>query len=113
PLSKGSGLITGSYDIPAAFLRSRAVFTNTMAHNAHRSSGPPEVTFAIERLMDMAADQLGIDRIRLRRKNLVRPKKMPYRNAVGMLYDSGTYEANMDLAMKIADWDGFKARKKD
>ena len=113
PLSKGSGLITGSYDIPAASLRSRAVFTNTMPTNAYRSSGRPEVTFAIERLMDKAADQLGIDRIKLRRKNLVKPKQMPYRNAVGMLYDSGTYEANMDLAMKIADWDGFKQRKKE
>ncbi len=113
PLSKGSGLITGSYDIPAATLRARAVFTNTMPTNAYRSSGRPEVTFAIERLMDMAADQLGMDRIRIRRKNLVRPKAMPYRNAVGMNYDSGTYEANMDLAMKIADWDGFKQRKRD
>ena len=113
PLSKGSGLITGSYDIPAATLRSRAVFTNTMPTNAYRSSGRPEVTFAIERMMDKAADQLGIDRIKLRRKNLVKPKKMPYRNAIGMLYDSGTYEANMDLAMTIADWDGFKARKKE
>ena len=113
PLSKGSGLITGGYDIPAATLRARAVFTNTMPTNAYRSSGRPEVTFAIERLMDMAADQLGIDRIRIRRKNLVKPKAMPYRNAVGMLYDSGTYEANMDLAMKIADWDGFKQRKRE
>ena len=84
-----------------------------MPTNAYRSSGRPEVTFAIERLMDMAADQLGIDRVRLRRKNLVRPKAMPYRNAVGMLYDSGTYEANMDLAMKIADVDGFKQRKRE
>jgi carbon-monoxide dehydrogenase large subunit len=113
PLSKGSGLITGSYDIPAATLRSRAVFTNTMPTNAYRSSGRPEVTFAIERLMDQAAIELGIDRIRLRRKNLVRPKAMPYRNAVGMRYDSGTYEANMDLARAIADWDGFKARKRE
>ena len=113
PLSKGSGLITGGYDVPAATLRSRAVFTNTMSTNAYRSSGRPEVTFAIERLMDKAADQLGIDRIKLRRKNLVKPKQMPYRNAVGMLYDSGTYEANMDLAMSIADWTGFKQRKRE
>jgi carbon-monoxide dehydrogenase large subunit len=112
PLSKGSGLITGSYHIPTASLRSRAVFTNTMPTNAYRSSGRPEVTFAIERLMDMAAERLGIDRIRLRRKNLVRPKAMPYRNAVGMTYDSGTYEANMDLAMEIANWQGFKERKR-
>ncbi len=113
PLSKGSGLITGSYDIPAATLRSRAVFTNTMPTNAYRSSGRPEVTFAIERLMDKAAFELGIDRIRLRRKNLIKPKKMPYRNAVGMLYDSGTYEANMDLAMQLAGWDSFKQRRRE
>ena len=113
PLSKGSGLITGSYDIPAATMRARAVFTNTMPTNAYRSSGRPEVTFAIERLIDMAAEQLGIDRVRLRRKNLVSPKKMPYRNAVGMTYDSGTYESNMDLAMRIADVEGFKRRRRE
>jgi aerobic carbon-monoxide dehydrogenase large subunit len=113
PLSKGSGLITGSYDIPAATLRARAVFTNTMPTNAYRSSGRPEVTFAIERLMDLAADRLGIDRVRIRRKNFVKPKAMPYRNATGMLYDSGTYEANLDLAIKIADAEGFKQRKRE
>ncbi len=113
PLSKGSGLITGSYNIPAATLRARAVFTNTMPTNAYRSSGRPEVTFAIERLIDHAARQLAIDRVSLRRRNLVRPSAMPYKNAVGMTYDSGTYEANMDLAMRIADWDGFKQRKRE
>jgi aerobic carbon-monoxide dehydrogenase large subunit len=113
PLSKGAGLITGSYAIPAATLRARAVFTNTMPTNAYRSSGRPEVTYAIERLIDRAALELGIDRIKLRRKNLVRPKEMPYRNAVGMTYDSGAYEANMDLARTIADWDGFKRRQRE
>ena len=113
PLSKGAGLITGSYDIPAASLRARAVFTNTMPTNAYRSSGRPEVTFAIERLLDHAADEMGIDRVRLRRKNLVPTKKMPYRNAVGMVYDSGTYESNMDLALRIADIEGFKQRKRE
>jgi carbon-monoxide dehydrogenase large subunit len=113
PLSKGAGLITGCYAIPAATLRARAVFTNTMPTNAYRSSGRPEVTYAIERLIDLAATELGIDRVRLRRKNLVRPKAMPYLNAVGMRYDSGTYEANMDLAMRIADWDGFRPRRRE
>src|SRR5258708_29185261 len=111
PLSKGSGLITGSYDIPAATLRSRAVFTTTAPTNPYRSSGRPEVNFALERLVDTAAKELGLDRIELRRKNLVRPEAMPYRNAVGMNYDSGTYEANMDTAMRIADWSGFEARR--
>jgi carbon-monoxide dehydrogenase large subunit len=113
PLSKGAGLITGNYNIPAATLRAVSVFTNTIPTQAYRSSGRPEVTFAIERLVDMAAAKLGIDRISLRRRNLVRPKAMPYRNAVGMTYDSGTYEDNMDLTMRIADWGGFNARKRE
>jgi len=113
PLSKGSGLITGSYDIPAAALRAVAVTTNTTPTQAYRSSGRPEVTFAIERLVDMAAAELGFDRIALRRMNLVRPAQMPYRNAVGMLYDSGRYEEAMDTAMAIADWGGFAARRRE
>ncbi len=113
PLSKGAGLITGNYVIPAAALRAVSVFTNTIPTQAYRSSGRPEVTFAIERLIDIAAAKLGIDRVSLRRRNLVRPKSMPYRNAVGMTYDSGTYEDNMDLAMRVADWDGFAARRRE
>ena len=113
PLSKGAGLITGNYAIPVASLRAMSVFTNTVPTQAYRSSGRPEITFALERLIDIAAAKLGIDRIVLRRRNLVRPNAMPYRNAVGMLYDSGRYEESMDLAMRIADWDGFPARKRE
>jgi carbon-monoxide dehydrogenase large subunit len=113
PLSKGAGLIVGSYLIPHAALRAMAVFTNTMPTNAYRSSGRPEVTFAIERLVDTAAQELGIDRIALRRKNLVRPDAMPYRNAVGMTYDSGRYRENMERAMEIADWKGFEQRRRE
>src|SRR4029077_15035830 len=113
PLSKGAGLITGSYDLPVESLRAVSVFTNTVPTQAYRSSGRPEITFALERLIDMAARKLGFDRIALRRRNLVRPKAMPYRNAVGMLYDSGRYEENMDLAMQLADWDGFKGRRRE
>ncbi len=113
PLGKGAGLIPGSYAIAAATLRAVAVFTNTMPTNAYRSSGRPEVTYAIERLVDAAAAELGIDRVKLRRKNLIRPEAMPYRNAVGMIYDSGRYEENMDWAMEIADWKGFPARRRE
>jgi carbon-monoxide dehydrogenase large subunit len=112
PLSKGAALITGSYHIPAATLRARAVFTNTMPTNAYRSSGRPEVTFAIERLIDIAAEQLGHDRIALRRANLIAPAALPYTNAVGATYDSGTYRANMDLAMRTADWAGAQRRRR-
>jgi carbon-monoxide dehydrogenase large subunit len=113
PLGKGAGLITGSYDIPAATLRARAVFTNTMPTNAYRSSGRPEVTYAIERLVDLAAVKLGMDRLELRRKNLVQPAAMPYTNAVGSTYDSGQYESNMDLATRLADVAGFETRRRE
>jgi carbon-monoxide dehydrogenase large subunit len=113
PLSKGAGLITGNYAIPVASLRAISVFTNTPPTQAYRSSGRPEITFAIERLIDIAAGTLGIDRVTLRRRNLVRPQAMPYRNAVGMLYDSGRYAENMDFAMQLADWEGFKARRRE
>ncbi len=111
PLGKGSALITGSYDIPAATLRARAVFTNTMPTQAYRSSGRPEVTYAIERLIEQAARECGFDALELRRRNLVRPDQMPYTNAVGACYDSGEYLANMDRALEMADWEGFEARR--
>jgi carbon-monoxide dehydrogenase large subunit len=111
PLSKGSGLITGSYDIPYATLRARAVFSNTMCTQAYRSSGRPEVTFAIERMCELAADQLGFDKLELRRMNLIPPSAMPYTNAVGSVYDSGEYEKNMDRALEISEWHTFDARK--
>src|SRR3984957_9272120 len=113
PLSKGAGLIPGPYDIAAASLRAMAVYTTTMPTNAYRSSGRPEVTYVIERLIDEAAAEVGCARIALRRKNLIKPKAMPYRNAVGMLYDSGRYAENMDWAMEIADWKGFDARRRE
>jgi carbon-monoxide dehydrogenase large subunit len=111
PLSKGSGLITGSYDIPYATLRSRAVYTNTMPTQAYRSSGRPEVCFVIEYLVDKAARTLGFDRVELRRRNLVKTSQMPYRNAVGSTYDSGEYEKNMDRLLQISDFEGAKIRK--
>lgn len=112
PLAKGAGLITGSYDIPAASLRARAAYSNTTPNNVMRSSGRPEVCFALERLIDTAARELGIDAIELRRKNLVRADAMPYTNAVGSTYDSGAYAANMDRILQLSDWAGFAARRR-
>jgi aerobic carbon-monoxide dehydrogenase large subunit len=111
PLAKGCGLVTGSYDIAAAHLHARAVFTNTVPTTTMRSSGRPEVNFALERLIDTAARELGIDRIELRRKNLIRPEQMPYTNPVGTIYDSGDYERAMNDALRIADWAGAPARR--
>ncbi|MBT6096489.1 MAG: xanthine dehydrogenase family protein molybdopterin-binding subunit [Rhodospirillaceae bacterium] len=113
PLGKGTALVTGPYHIPTASVRARAVFTNTMPTQAYRSSGRPEVTFALERLIDEAANRCGFDAVDLRRKNLIAASAMPYRNPIGALYDSGEYEKSMDIAMRMADWDGFAARQAD
>ncbi|MEX2450342.1 MAG: xanthine dehydrogenase family protein molybdopterin-binding subunit [Rhodospirillales bacterium] len=112
PLGKGTALITGSYHIPAACVRARAAYTNTMPTQAYRSSGRPEVTFAIERLVDTAAAELGFDPVELRRRNLISSRAMPYTNPIGAVYDSGEYARSMDMVMEIADWNGFEARKK-
>ena len=111
PIGKGSALITGNYRVPAATVRSRAVFTNTVPTQAYRSSGRPEVTFAIERLVELAAQQLGVDAVELRRRNLVEAAEMPYANPIGMNYDSGLYHDNMAIAMEAADWPGVAARR--
>jgi carbon-monoxide dehydrogenase large subunit len=111
PLGKGSALVSGPYDIPLARVRARAVFTNTTPTQAYRSSGRPEVTFALERLIDLAAHRTGIDRVELRRRNLIDPARMPYANPFGMVYDSGRYAESMALAMQLADWDGFAERR--
>jgi carbon-monoxide dehydrogenase large subunit len=113
PLSKGSGIITGSYHIPAAHLRSRATFSHTPPTNAYRSSGRPEIIMCVERMVETAARECGFDPIELRRRNLVREDEMPYRNAVGMVYDSGKYEKSLDMVMQLAGWDGLEERKRE
>ncbi|MCB2069360.1 MAG: molybdopterin-dependent oxidoreductase, partial [Ottowia sp.] len=88
----------------------RAVLTNQAPTGAYRGAGRPEAIFNIERLMDEAARQTGIDRIALRRRNFVRPEQMPYRNPMGQTYDVGRFEQVMDGALPLADWQGFEAR---
>lgn len=109
PLGKGAILVTGSYDIPAATVRARAVFSHTAPTQAYRSSGRPEVCFVIERLVDKAARELDFDPVALRRANLVR--SFPYRNALGAVYDSGDYGGALDRALLLSDEAGFPGRK--
>jgi aerobic carbon-monoxide dehydrogenase large subunit len=111
PLGKGIAIVTGAYDFPVATARARAVFTNTVPTQAYRSSGRPEVTHALERLIDIAADKLNIDPIALRRKNLISTESMPYQNPLGIIYDSGDYDANMTTALELAEWDDVPARR--
>ena len=111
PLAKGIAVLPSVYHIPAASLRGRAVLSNTSPTYPYRSAGRPEVMFVIERLIDLAARHHGFDRVELRRRNLVPAGAMPYRNPVGLLYDSGDYAATQDRAVALADWAGFEARR--
>ena len=111
PLRKGLGIMTGLYRIPAAHFRGRAVMSNTPPTAPYRSAGRPEAMYIIERIIDIAARQTGLDRVELRRRNLVAPAELPYRNAVGVVYDNGEYARVMDDALKLGDWAGFPARR--
>ena len=113
PLVKCTELLTSVYRVPAAHIRARAVLSNTPPTNPYRSAGRPEAMFAIERLVDLAARQLGQDRIALRRRNLIPPSAQPYANPLGMTYDSGDYKRAMERALALADWKGFAARRRE
>src|SRR5207248_6810222 len=91
PLNKGVEIMSSIYHMPAVHFRGRAALTNTIPTRPYRSSGRPEVMFVMERLIDLAALETGIDRIELRRRNLVPESMMPYTNPFRMVYDSGAY----------------------
>ncbi|MDP6388438.1 MAG: xanthine dehydrogenase family protein molybdopterin-binding subunit [Alphaproteobacteria bacterium] len=111
PLSRGPSVTTGVYRIPLVDIVSKGVLTNTLPTTAYRGAGRPEAMFVIERLIDLAAKEIGIDPVELRRRNLIPSSGIPYDNKTGMIYDSGEFERGMDLALEIADWDGFPARR--
>ena len=104
-------IITGSYAIPAAHLRLRGVFTNTVPVYALRGIGRAEVTHIVERLIEQGAREGGHNRLALRRANLVTAAAMPFASAGGAVYDSGDFPANMEAALTLADWDGFEGRR--
>jgi len=110
-LNKGVEIMSSIYHVPAVHFRARAALTNTVPTRPYRSSGRPEVMFVMERLIDLAAQQTGIDRIALRRRNLVPESAMPYTNPFGMIYDSGKYHECMERVLELADWNGFPARQ--
>jgi carbon-monoxide dehydrogenase large subunit len=106
----GPWVQTSVYDIQTIDFHFKAVLTNTAPTGAYRGAGRPEAIFTIERLMDEAARQTGIDRIALRRRNFIRPEQMPYKNPMAQTYDTGKFESVMDQALTLADWQGFEAR---
>ncbi len=105
------GTVAGVYHIPAAYTLITHVLTNTSPTAPYRGAGRPEAIYLIERLIDDAAREIGVDRIELRRRNMVTPEQMPYQNPLGCYYDSGDFFSNLEIALREADFDGFEARQ--
>jgi aerobic carbon-monoxide dehydrogenase large subunit len=113
PLSNGYRVAPTVYDMPLACVRLRGVMTNTVPTAPFRGAGRPEATAVMERLIDIAAKRLGIDRVELRRRNLISRDALPYRSATGLTYDSGDFSGNLSRALELGDWNGFAARARE
>src|SRR5271155_5836264 len=105
--------IPSLYDVQTIDVSTNAVFTNTAPTSVYRGAGRPEAIYLIERLVDHAAEVTGIDRVELRRRNMIRPEAMPYHTPTHQNYDSGEFETLMDKCLTLADWAGFDARRKE
>jgi aerobic carbon-monoxide dehydrogenase large subunit len=111
PSTNNLGGLAGTYRTPYIHAEVLGVFTNTQPMAPYRGAGRPEATYAIERVIDVAADELGIDRVALRRRNLIPTEAMPFKTGLVFTYDSGAFEKNMDRALAEADWAGFEGRR--
>ena len=112
PINKTSELLNSVYKIPAVHVESLAVMSNTAPTAPYRSAGRPEAMFIIERLIDRAAREHGFDRLKLRRRNLIPTRAMPFKTPLGLTYDSGDFAQAMDRALALADWRGFPKRRR-
>ena len=104
-------LLAGTYTTPVVYVETKAVFTHTVPVDAYRGAGRPEATFLLERIVDVAADELGIDPAELRRRNFIPKDAFPYQTPVALQYDSGDYFTTLDQALKAADYAGFEGRR--
>ena len=111
PTQVGPKILTNVYDIPTADVSVKCVMTNTAPVGPYRGAGRPEAIYVMERLVDVAAIELGIDPVELRRRNLIKPEQLPYTNAMGTTYDSGEFEENMNATMSLGDWDNYEERR--
>jgi carbon-monoxide dehydrogenase large subunit len=111
PMANGTRILSTVYDVPATAVHISAVLSNTVPTAPYRGAGRPEATHVMERMLDIAAVELKLDRVEIRRRNLVKREQLPYRNPMGLTYDSGAFEGNMDRALQLSDWTGFAARR--
>lgn len=105
------GGLAGVYRTPHIHTEVDGVHTHTQPITPYRGAGRPEAIYALERVIDVAADRLGFDRVALRRRNLIPPEAMPFKTGLTYTYDCGEFERNMDLALAAAGWDGFARRR--
>jgi carbon-monoxide dehydrogenase large subunit len=105
------GSLAGVYRTPAIYVEGTAVFTNTNPMRPYRGNGRPEAAYVIERMADLAADELRLDPAEIRRRNNIPPDVMPFKTGLTFTYDSGEFEKNMDMALALADVKGFSARR--
>jgi aerobic carbon-monoxide dehydrogenase large subunit len=113
PLFWSTMFVPSLYDLQIVHISTNAVFTNTAPTSVYRGAGRPEAIYLIERLVERAARITGIDRVELRRRNLIRPEQLPYHTPTHHNYDSGDFEKLMDRCLKLADWNNYPARYKD
>lgn len=106
-------LMAGNYKTPLVYVNVKAVFTNTVPVDAYRGAGRPEATYQLERIIDKAARELGVDPVELRRKNFIQPDQFPYQTPVAVVYDTGNYQATMDKLLELSDHAGFAARAEE
>ncbi len=110
--ANGTRIITSVYHVPAVAGRIRAVLTNTVPTAPYRGAGRPEAMHVMERMLDLAATQLQLDRVEIRRRNLIKREMLPYVSPMGLTFDSGDFHGNMKRVLELADWDGFESRRK-
>ena len=104
-------LLAGQYKTPAIYVEVQSLFTNTVSVDAYRGAGRPEATFVVERLVETAAREIGMDATDLRRRNFIQPDDFPYETPVALTYDTGDYEASLDKALAHANYAAFAERK--
>ncbi len=105
------GTLAGVYRTPAIYADVTAVYTNTNPMRAYRGNGRPEAAYVIERMVELAADELGIDPIELRRRNMIPPEAMPFKSGLTFTYDCGEFAKSLDMALDLADFAGFEERR--
>ncbi len=104
-------LLAGQYTTPVIYAAVRAVFTHTTPVDAYRGAGRPEATYVVERIVEKASREMGIDRAELRRRNFIQTDQFPYATPVALTYDTGNYQASLDRALELSDYAGFEARR--